>query len=219
MEQEERGVITVVTKEIDPKIKGLRFNEIFFSVWAKEDWDTIDLDSFKSSKNGITATIKIKGESVRDAEFAYPEPIKSEEFLTYLIEDLKRFNNWTGEVKVEEVQKDMVDEELLVEAKAIHNPIEVLMNKGFVRGAIVARSNGGPVQYGIFTGEFYPSSEDTVGLRFTDGRDFHQDYCTLVDDVNKHILRMVEAEQGRIMENAHMFIETIHQKVQEIIYE
>lgn len=125
---------------------------------------------------------------------------------------------------VEETNLDNIDEDLLKNATAMKamDPIEILQTQGFVKGAIVRRSIDGESEYnysyGIFTGNFYSSESNSVGLEFTDGRHYHQDYCTLVEDVNKEIIRMVDAEQGRIMEDAQKFIDLINQKLHEIIY-
>lgn len=222
--------ITVKTlDEAGKDLNGFLFNNLDFAGWTKERFDDLGILNFKKSKDGITAEITLGGTPIIDAIFTCPDAsLDSDAFLKKFKEDIKAWSGWkefgpkgVPGGKIEETKLDDVPEELLETAGPMKSmePEEVLAQQGFVKGAIVKRClDEWHCDYGIFTGSFYKSEGGTIGLNFTDGRSFHQDYCTLVDDVNKEILRMVEAEKGRIMEEALQFAAIIDNTVQEIIY-
>ena len=217
--QKERGI--TVIQELIVDYEGLRFKELDFENWGTQDWMELTLKNFKSGAEGVEADLWVGTNKVVDVKIKNIGVSSSEELLQYLVEDLKRLHGVEPiEIKAENVELDTVDESLLDGAipSQEYDKLHVLENKGFVRGAIIERSNGSNKTYGIFTGQFYKSEGDTVGLCFTDGSTWHESFCTLVDDVNKDILRMVSAEQGRILEDAQQFIELIERKVTEIIY-
>jgi len=188
------------------------------------DFNTIAFRHHKASSKGTKANLMIEGKLV-NIEVVTTESISTADLLEMVKEHLhqtfveKRIED--EEECIEEVNLDNVNEELLESASPMKGSIsqsELLHRNGFVRGAIVKRQIDYEYDYGIFTGEFYDSEGDTIGLRFTDGKSFHQDYCILVDDVNKQIIRTVEAEKGRIIHEANEFCDLISLKINEIIY-
>lgn len=209
-----------IVDSVDDK-EGIYFANFDFEEFSNDDWDNFSLRDVKTGSKGTTASVYHEGKHVKDLQIEYGKPISSDILLKYMKRDMKRkfIKRRTAKV-AEDVELDSVDESLLTGAKASqdYNRMEVLRNKGFTRGAIIERFNGGHRTYGIFTGEFYQSDDDTIGLKFTDGSSWHESFCTLMDDVNKDILRMVSAEQGRILEDAQQFVALIDRKVNEIVY-
>jgi hypothetical protein len=246
---EETGTLTAITvkrKTLDEASKVYNANEpithlggiplllddIAWVHWTADDWDRLSIHNLKTDKDGTTSDLAISGTIIADMHLFIPVTIGSDDLLKKFKAEMKEFVDWKefnpkssvhGEkivVELDNISEE--DEVMLQDAKAMKqlDQKEILAKNGFVRGAIVQRGQDEWHRtYGIFTGHFYESEGDTVGLSFTDGQQFHQDYCNLVDDVNKEILRMVEAEQGRVMEDAHKFVDLMSQKLQEVIYE
>jgi hypothetical protein len=129
-----------------------------------------------------------------------------------------------SDLDIDEVSKDNVDESLLEEAEPAvsKSPVELMQKRGYVEGAILVISGGydpvPEVSYGILTDMWEDDNHKTLYIRLTDGRIVEAVDCQVATDVNKHIFRMVEAEKGRIMENAIKFGETIDDNIEKIIY-
>lgn len=180
----------------------------------------LDIRDFKVSANQTEYKVTYNGEDIHHENTNME--LKSENVVkqlrNQLAEELKEARDSKDEGDVEDpAMKAHLDEitEGAKEMQAKPDIRAILREKGFVRGAIVSLEQGG---YGVFTGEFYDCVGGTVGLHMTSGRSYHQSYCTLIDDVNKQVLRTVAAEKQRIMENAHQFCKDIDNSIDELIY-
>lgn len=197
--------------ETDLENNMVSFDSINFPEVNRYD---VTLTNFKASSKKTEARLIVSGETCNIMVEGEPD-ITSDELLDCVRVEL------FDKIEIDQTVLDNVDEELVSAAGPMKsmNPEEILVQQGFVKGAVVKRCvEEWDCNYGIFTGQFYQSSDNTVGLVFTDGNTYHQDYCTLVDDVNKEILRMVEVEKNRILNDAYIFTQVIDKSIEEIVY-
>jgi hypothetical protein len=184
---------------------------------------SIGLADIRTSANGTEATITI--DSLRsDTKVIYPSSIAHKELLGMVQDYVSTLCHSGSDLDIDEVSKDNVDESLLEEAEPAVSKslVELMQKRGYVEGAILVISGGydpvPEVSYGILTDMWEDDNHKTLYIRLTDGRIVEAVDCQVATDVNKHIFRMVEAEKGRIMENAIKFGETIDDNIEKIIY-
>ena len=182
---------------------------------------SIGLADIRTSANGTEATITI--DSLRsDTKVIYPSSIAHKELLGMVQDYVSTLCHSGSDLDIDRVSKDNVDESLLEGAQpaGFMDSVEIAKKKGFSKGAIIEVGKGydtfGDITYGILE-DIYQGNDD-LKLKLTDGREVNWIDCGIVSDVNKHIFRMVEAEKGRIMENAIKFGETIDDNIERIIY-
>ena len=191
--------------------------------------DSLRITNFEVTKN--CTKCKVYYNDVFLIDFEREEELTSVDVIKVISEEFSyELRNYAGDnvSKMIVIEGGFIDsrkkesdelEELVSEAqpmKARRDMRTVLHKQGFVRGVVVKISEGRG--YRVFTGQFGDSEGDTVNLLMTDGHSFHSSYCSLVDDVNKDILRTVSAEKMRIMEVAENFCHTIDSKLNSIIY-
>jgi len=79
------------------------------------------------------------------------------------------------------------------------DPVARLMELGYTEGKIFHRKNCDNYNcgYGIFTGEFGKNC-DGITLKFTDGREFLSDFCTLIKDNSPQVMWDITKELQRL---------------------
>lgn len=92
----------------------------------------------------------------------------------------------------------------------------VLEAAGWVKGRVFNRKNADnyPQGYGIFTGDWGFSEDYT--LKFTDGREFLHNYCTLVEVADPEVAWFTNLEVNRMQKDFQDFIELITKEYQKI---
>lgn len=206
------------------------------------DFNRIELHNVKVSKKKSECNVSIDGKQLGDLHVFNAE-LKSDVMKKMIIYNLveKRdlilakqaeMDEKLQEVKLKRNEEDSADnvessEERKKEIDCIAKNAQPMkyesaegriLRKGLVRGTIVRLTNtwGEDKGYGILTGEF-EEIERSALLKMTNGSTFMDHFCEPIQDVNKHILRTVEAEQGRIMEQAHEFVDLIHSRLRDVI--
>jgi hypothetical protein len=182
----------------------------------------IGLADYRASDRGTEATVTI--DSLRsDTKVIYPGHSSFNVLLEMLQERVASL--CVNEVEVEKVKMDSVDESLLKDPQPALSldDVELMRKRGYDEGAVLVIGNGydvlGEVSYGVLADIWKdPKMENIIFIRLTDGRIVDAVDCQVANDVNKDILRMVEAEKGRVMEQAIKFTELMDQKVDEIIF-
>ena len=183
---------------------------------------TIGIADYRASEKGTEATITI--DSLRsDTKVVHPCHV-SYNILTEKVHEYVAglCVNEGSDLDIEKVDKDSVDESLLEDAQPAEflDPVEIATKRGWTKGAIIVVGKGydtfGEVSYGILESVY--QGNDNLKLKLTDGREVDWIDCQIANDVNKQIFRMVEAEKGRIMENAIKFGESIEQNLEKIIF-
>jgi hypothetical protein len=185
--------------------------------FIEKDLESITLSDFTVSSSGAYATICIDG--IRSNKKVVYNGASSSVILTGMLREHIRENLLPIPV-LEFGKMDNVDESILEDAEpavSISN-VELYAKKGYVRGAIVEiavvfENN----RYGIID-SVYENAAGSIKFRFTNHTEANAEECCLVNDVNKDIFRMVEAEKGRIKEEAYEFMDLIDQKIFDIIF-
>lgn len=194
------------------------------------DPNTITLSDYKASSRGTEATVTINGIRANKGVLFLGQISKSD--LTDLLRQhifgtiVYPNNTSVHGIALEEGVKDNIDESLLEDAQPAESldVVELLRKRGYNEGAVVIIGKGydilGDTRYGIIADIWQDhKTENTIMLRMTDSTIAEAVDCQIANDVNKHILRMIEAEKGRIMEQAIKFCEKIDSKIDAIIYE
>lgn len=206
------------------------------------DFNRIELHNIKVGKKKSECDVSIDGKQLGD-HHVFNAELKSDVMKEMIIHNLveKRdliltkqaeMDERLEEVKMKRIEEDAIDnvessEERKKEIDRIaenaqpmksESPEGRILRKGLVRGTIVKRTNawGEDKGYGILTGEF-EVIDVSILLKMTDGSKLMEDLCEPIQDVNKYVLRTVEAEQGRIMEQAHEFVDLIHLRLRDVI--
>jgi len=80
----------------------------------------------------------------------------------------------------------------------VQDPVGILLDMGYTEYKIFHRVNNAnhDYGYGIFTGEF-GSNCDGITLKFTDGKEFLADFCTLQDSNNPQLMWDITKEIER----------------------
>jgi len=186
------------------------------------------LEFFYSSKEGLTlvndeSNIKTDG---GDVKILTPKRFyESMKDCLFLIVGRPMGEN--GEpLQAEGYIKDNVSEDVekvLDHAVAMkhEDPVYRLQKKGFVKGMPMLRRSCMEDFYtgsGIFTGEF-GENVSGITLKFTDGSIFLAEHCEPIKDVDKALLRMIDFEQKRVLQEARNFVEEVKAIISNIIYE
>jgi hypothetical protein len=221
----------IILSEI-PKEKQVKGSIYVFDdcVFTESDLVAIDICDFKASSKGTTATITMDGIRT-DKMVTHMEEIDSRSLVlkvreyvnTFLIADKDKHLGVAGG-PVEPTKMDNVDEELLKDAEPAVSvsPVDIKRKNGFVEGAVIV-VNGNildaeEIGYGLMVDIWQDDKTDVIYIRLTDGRIMEADRCTIATDVNKRILRMVEAEKGRMIESAIKFGEQVDRNLEQIIF-
>ena len=208
----------------------------------KVDFNRIELHNIKVGKKKSECDISIDGKQLGD-HHVFNEELKSDVMKEMIIQNLveKRdlilaqkaeMDNKLEEVKMKRTEEDVIDnvessEERKKEIDRIaenaqpmksESPEGRLLRKALVRGTIVKRTNawGEDKGYGILTGDF-EEIDGSALLKMTDGSTFMDHFCEPIQDVNKYVLRVVQAECGRVMEDADKFVDLIQQRLADVI--
>lgn len=185
------------------------------------DRGCIDIKDFTLKSDGCWGLITVDG-IVTDKQVWYVGGEITKDDFVEMVRDYCIHNYHA--VEVEAGNPDNVDESLLEDAEPAVSMTEVerLQKGGFTEGAIIVV--GGHVldqeeeSYGVLHAVWQDDKTGIIFVRLTDGRIVEVNSCTVANDVNKHILRMVEAEKGRIIEHAIKFGEQVDRNVEEIIF-
>jgi hypothetical protein len=183
---------------------------------------TIGLADYRASVSGTEANITI--DSLRtDKSVLYAGHCSNVELLELVNEYIATL--CVEKIQIEESVSDNVDEDLLKSAKPAEsmNNVDLLRQRGYIEGAIVVVGAGydalGEITYGIISNIWQETKEkDSIMLRLTDGRIEDALDCQIANDINKAMLRMVEAEKGRVMDDARIFTRIVDQNVDKIIF-
>jgi hypothetical protein len=102
--------------------------------------------------------------------------------------------NWFCKWEKSEIEKESGDIE-----QPQQDPVARLMELGYTEGKIFHRKSCDNYNcgYGIFTGEFGKNC-DGITLKFTDGREFLSDFCTLIKDNNPQVMWDITKELQRL---------------------
>lgn len=129
------------------------------------------------------------------------------------------------DISVEEDTVESFNEELdtpteKAEGTFFMSDIDILTKNGLVRGVVVERGSeiDFVYSYGIFTGNFERDEWGNLVLVFTDGEKIRSEYCKLITDVNKEILKFVTSEKERLQDELIQFQNTIDEKLHEVIF-
>ena len=108
-----------------------------------------------------------------------------------------------------------------IEGSFFMSRIDVLRKNGFEKGIILKRGSEEDFifSHGIFTGEFHYDEFENIVLLFTDGELVREEYCSVITDVNKEIIRYVTREKERMMEELITFQNTIDEKLHAVIFD
>jgi len=187
--------------------------------------EDVEIVNFTAAKDRTYCNMKIKGQLISDIDYSWNEEIGSDEALTRVREDImnakeisesyEKASSITNEMKMEA-------DDIVQDAQPMKkiDMMQVLRNQGYVRGVVVKRKDafGANRAYGILTGELRDQHDDGFGALCTDGSWFNIVHLEMVDDVNKHILRCIQAEKGRIMEEAYAFCKEIDSNIDRLVY-
>lgn len=197
----------------------------------ENDVENVAICDLKVSKEGTTATIMIEGVRT-DKMVTHLAEIDSKSLTEKVRKYVYDFLVPQGDKHlgvaggpIEPTKMDNVNEELLEEAEPAvsKSHVELMQKRGYVEGAILVISSGydpvPEVSYGILTDIWEDDKHKTLYIRLTDGRIVEVVDCQIATDVNKHIIRMVEAEKGRMIENAIKFGEKMDNHLEKIIFE
>jgi hypothetical protein len=187
--------------------------------------EDVEIFNFVASKDNTQCSVKIKGKAIEGCDYVWGEEIGSAEALSRVRNDVKVYiEEDIEEVEDTSITKEMKEEadEIVQDAQPIHqvNPIQVLRNVGFNGGAVVKRRDafGAPKGYGILTGEIRDQNDGGHAALCTDNSWFHVAHLEVIDDVNKYVLRTIQAEKMRIMEEAQSFCQLIDKTLDDIVY-
>ena len=99
--------------------------------------------------------------------------------------------------------------------------IDILRKNGFEKGIILKRGSEEDFifSHGIFTGDFQHDEWGNIVLLFTDGELVREEYCTIITDVNKGIIRYITKEKERMMEELITFQNIIDEKLHAVIFD
>ena len=99
--------------------------------------------------------------------------------------------------------------------------IDILRKNGFEKGIILKRGSEEDFifSHGIFTGDFQHDEWGNIVLLFTDGELVREEYCTIITDVNKGIIRYITNEKERMMEELITFQNIIDEKLHAVIFD
>lgn len=201
-------------------------------IFREKDLVAIDINHFRVSQEGSRGVITVDG--FPSNKYALYSGELTKGALVKLVRDHVAMNcdksedsetNTVHGGKLEPTKMDNVNEELLKEAEPAvsKSHVELMQKRGYVEGAILIISGGydpvPEVTYGILTDMWEDDKHKTLYIRLTDGRIVEAVDCQIATDVNKHIIRMVEAEKGRMIENAIKFGEKIDNYLEQIIFE
>jgi hypothetical protein len=108
---------------------------------------------------------------------------------------------------MEKSSSNIEDIEVAVASQSTKAALEDL---GWTKGRIFKRRNseGYPQGYGVFTGQWGFSEDYT--LKFTDGREFLHEFCTLVTIADPEVAWFINLEVSSIQEQHNQFMELIH---------
>jgi hypothetical protein len=97
----------------------------------------------------------------------------------------------------------------IVEAVASQSTQAALEDLGWTKGKIFKRVNseGYAQGYGVFTGEWGFSEDYT--LKFTDGKEFLHNFCTLMQIADPEIAWFINLEMDNIQREHNYFVELI----------
>lgn len=181
--------------------------------------EDVELINFTASKDRTYCNIKIKGQRISDIDYVWNEEIGSDEALTRVRRDTMSAKSIAKDITNE---MKMEADDIVQDAQPMKkiDMMQVLRNQGYVRGVVVKRKDafGANRAYGILTGELRNQHDDGFGALCTDGSWFNTVHLEMVDDVNKHILRCIQAEKGRIMEEAYAFCKEIDSNIDRLVY-
>lgn len=107
-------------------------------------------------------------------------------------------NSEEGQKLKEEMDKDF-ENRLMGAEQPQQDPISRLIELGYTEGKIFHRKDclDYDCGHGIFTGEF-GSNCDGITLKFTDGRKFLSDFCTLIKDNSPQVMWDITKELQRL---------------------
>ena len=198
----------------------------------EKDLVAIDITNFRMSSEGSQGLITIDG--FPSNKYAVYGLDVTKSVLLKMVRDRVAMSCNRSEdseadtvhgMPLEQTKKDHVDEELLIDAEPAVSKslVELMQKRGYVKGAILVISGGydpvPEVSYGILADIWEDDNHKTLYIRLTDERIVEAVDCQIATDVNKHIIRMVEAEKGRMIENAIKFGEKIDNYLEQIIFE
>jgi hypothetical protein len=199
-------------------------NMLDFYSWEPTGNDEISFTNYKLSSDGTEAVLVING-MVANVKITSIEYIKSMQLKDLVQEFVMDLKSNPSSVIVEEGKMDNIDEEMLKEAEPakLLSVVEKMHKLGYVEGAILVIGGGydpvPEVSYGILADIWEDKEKKNMYIKCTDGRIVEAVDCQVANDVNKHILRMVEAEKGRLIEQAIKFGEKIDRNLEKIVFE
>lgn len=210
------------------------------------DFNRIELHNVKVGKKKSECDISIDGKQLGD-HHVFNEELKSDVMKEMIIQNLvekrdlilakksemderleevkqKRKEQEQDEKRIQPISLEDEKDKALNELTAKAQPMKSegaegrILRKGLVRGTIVKRTNAWNEDkgYGILTGDF-EEVDGSALLKMTDGSTFMENFCEPIQDVNKYVLRTVQAECGRVMEDAHKFVDLIQQRLADVI--
>jgi hypothetical protein len=153
--------------------------------------------------NGHSTSKHILDEAWNEYTHTYPETDIS-------VEDIGVIDTFGDDVDVVMVEKPQENFFL--------SDIEILKKNGFNRGAIIKVGSEFEHSYKIFTGTFEKDEFSNVLLLFTDNELVRREFCSIITDVNKNIIRYVTDEKERLMNELLEFQNTIDTKLHEVIF-
>jgi hypothetical protein len=201
--------------------------------------ENVEIADFKKSKDGVSCTIvvcKKRQQWMLEKEGDWTSKEMKKEAIEFVEEIKRRHDELEAPSKLKEsatIEKNVVnsvDPEMNKEIDEItkdagpmksQDPKVRVINKGFVRAAVVKRINAFKEDcgYGILTGEMEDAGDNSMALKMTDGSWYNEHHIELITDVNKNIMRIVSEEQHRIQLDANNFCDAIQAFMGKVIYD
>ena len=151
----------------------------------------------------MTYREKVENKEEYDKHFGIEIKRQGETKSPFPTEQLKEWaelilDSEEGRKLKEEMDEDFKNRILGVEQPQ-QDPIGHLMELGYTEGKIFHRKSCDNYNcgYGIFTGEFGKNC-DGITLKFTDGREFLSDFCTLIKDNSPQVMWDITKELQRL---------------------
>lgn len=197
-------------------------NEVLRPGYQKSDFK---IKNYKATAEGCSGQVMICDELTDWVVFNNTAK-NSKEMLDEVWEDY--INNYPEtDIEVEDQNMQSFGEDVdnsleqKIEGSFFMSRIDVLRKNGFEKGIILKRGSEEDFifSHGIFTGDFQNDEWGNILLLFTDGELVREEYCSVIVDVNKEIIRYVTNEKERMMQELITFQNTIDEKLHAVIFD